>query len=164
MEDYVYIEGRDVINDSTKLYRGSDKTAGELCDYIDEHIMDDGYEIDRSLLYDLLELHLVDSNLSNSQDNYFEQSMMYCLTFANEFGGLDLEVDYCMYSTDEPTTYYYEIECDGEEETWIVDYSQKFLYMNDGDTEYESEGDYGMFTDDTLSMWLLVVDEFYDID
>ncbi len=162
--DYVYIAGKDVIDDSSKLFSGSTKTVGEFCDYIDKEVLDDGYEIDRDLLYDLLEVHLVDSSLAGNSVEYFEQSMMYCLTFASEFSDLDIDVNYCMYMTDEASTYYYGVEADGEEETWIVDYSQKFLYMNDGETEYDSEGDYGMFSDDTLSLWLYVIDEFYGIE
>ena len=68
-----------------------------------------------------------------------------------------------MYSTEEPTTYYYGVEVDGEEDTWTVDYSQKFVYMNEGDTEYTSAGDYGMFSDNTLSLWLYVIDDFFGI-
>lgn len=161
-DDYVYIAGAGVIDDNTAVYNESDKTIGEFCDYIDESVLEDGRTIDRDLLYELLEVHLVDSSL-NSGPEYFEQSMMYCLTFANEFSDLDMDVDYCMYSTEEPTTYYYGVEVDDKEDTWTVDYSQKFVYMNEGDTEYTSEGDYGMFSDNTLSLWLYVIDDFFGI-
>ena len=161
-DDYVYIAGAGVIDDNTVIYGKSDKTIGEFCDYVDESVLEDGRTIDRDLLYELLEVHLVDSSL-NSGPEYFEQSMMYCLTFANEFSDLDMDVDYCMYSTEEPTTYYYGVEVDDKEDTWTVDYSQKFVYMNEGDTEYTSEGDYGMFSDNTLSLWLYVIDDFFGI-
>ncbi len=161
-DDYVYIAGADVIDDNTVVYGKSDKTIGEFCDYIDESVLEDGRTIDRDLLYELLEVHLVDSSLNGGAE-YFEQSMMYCLTFANEFGDMDMDVDYCMYSTQEPTTYYYGVEVDDKEDTWTVDYSQKFVYMNDGETEYTSGGDYGMFTDNTLSLWMYVVDDFFGI-
>ncbi len=161
-DDYVYIAGAGVIDDNTVVYGKSDKTIGEFCDYIDESVLEDGRTIDRELLYELLEVHLVDSTL-NGDPEYFEQSMMYCLTFANEFGDMDMDVDYCMYSTQEPTTYYYGIEVNDKEDTWTVDYSQKFVYMNDGETEYTSGGDYGMFTDNTLSLWMYVVDDFFGI-
>ncbi|WP_158589463.1 zinc ribbon domain-containing protein [Butyrivibrio sp. CB08] len=163
-DNYVYISGKGVIDDSSILYSGSTKTVGEFCDYIDEEVLDDGYEIDRDLFYELLELHLVDSELVDNQVDYFEQSMMYCLTFASEFSDLDMDVYYCMYDADEPTTYFYGVNAYDEEDTWIVDYSEKFLYMNDGDTEYDSEGEYGMFSDDTLSLWLFAIDEFYGIE
>ena len=161
-DDFVYIAGLGVIDDNTVIYGQSDKTIGEFCDYIDESVLEDGRTIDRNLLYELLEVHLVDSKL-NGGPEYFEQSMMYCLTFANEFSDMDMDVDYCMYSTQEPTTYYYGVYVDEEEDTWTVDYSQKFVYMNDGDTEYTSGGDYGMFTDNTLSLWLYVIDDFFGI-
>jgi len=161
-DDYVYIAGAGVIDDNTVVYGNSDKTIGEFCDYVDDEVLEDGRTIDRDLLYELLEVHLVDSSL-NSGPEYFEQSMMYCLTFANEFGDMDMDVDYCMYSTQEPTTYYYGVEVDDKEDTWTVDYSQKFVYMNEGDTEYTSAGDYGMFSDNTLSLWMVVVDDFFGI-
>ncbi len=161
-DDYVYIAGNGVIDDNTVIYGESDKTIGEFCDYIDESVLEDGRTINRDLLYDLLEVHLVDSSL-NAGPEYFEQSMMYCLTFANEFGDHDMDIEYCMYSTEEPTTYYYGVEVDDKEDTWTVDYSQKFVYMSDGDTEYTSAGDYGMFTDNTLSLWLYVIDDFFGI-
>lgn len=161
-DDYVYIAGAGVIDDNTAVYNESDKTIGEFCDYIDESVLEDGRTIDRDLLYELLEVHLVDSSLNGGPD-YFEQSMMYCLTFANEFSDLDMDVDYCMYSTEVPTTYYYGVEVDGEEDTWTVDYSQKYVYMNEGDTEYTSAGDYGMFSDNTLSLWLYAIDDFFGI-
>lgn len=161
-DEFVYIAGLGVIDDNTVVYSGSDKTIGEFCDYIDKTVLEDGRTIDRDLLYELLEVHLVDSTL-NGGPEYFEQSMMYCLTFANEFSNLDMDVDYCMYSTEEPTTYYYGVYVDDEEDTWTVDYSQKFVYMHEGDTEYTSAGDYGMFSDNTLSTWLYVIDDFFGI-
>ena len=162
-DDYVYIAGAGVIDDNTVVYGKSDKTIGEFCDYIDESVLEDGRTIDRELLYELLEVHLVDSTL-NAGPEYFEQSMMYCLTFANEFSDMDMDVDYCMYSTEEPTTYYFGVEVEDKEDTWTVDYSQKFVYMNEGDTEYTSAGDYGMFSDNTLSLWMYVIDDFFGIE
>ncbi len=163
-DDYVFISGNNVITDSSLVYGGSSKTVGDFCDYIDSEVMAEGSRLDRELLYDLLELHLVDPSLSGDKAEYFEQSMMYCLSFASEFSSMDMDVDYCMYSSDEPTTYYYGVKVSGKEDTWVVDYSQQFVYMNGGNTEYNSAGDYGMFEDDTLSMWLYVIDEFYGID
>ena len=161
-DDCVALEGRGVLKDSTVIYNG--KTLGEFCDYIDSQILEEGRVIDRELLYDLLEVHLVDPGLITDNTSYFEQSMMYCLTFANEFGSLDMEVDECTYYLDEPTVYYYEVETYGKEDTWVVDYAEKTVYMNGGEQEYTSVGDYSMFSDDTLTIWMTAIDLFFGIE
>ncbi len=160
-DEYIYIEGRDVIKDSTVLYGG--KTAGDFCDYVDKNVLENGRKIDRELLYDLLEVHLVDQSLLKDNTPYFEQSMVYCLIFANEFGSLNMDIDGCAYYTDEPTIYYYDIEAGDREDTWVVDYTEKYVYMNEGSTQYTSAGEYSMFSDKTFALWLIAIDEFFEI-
>ena len=162
-EDSMFLEGRDVLKDSTVICSG--KTLGEFCDYIDSNVLEKGRTINRKLLYDMLEVHLVDSELVGDNTEYFEQAMMYCLTFANEFGssGLDIEVNDCFYYLDEPSTYYYDVEMEDKDDTWVVDYSNKTVFMGNGEKEYKSVGDYSMFSDNTLSLWLVVIDEFFDL-
>ncbi len=160
-DDYIYIEGRGTIKDSTVLYGG--KTAGDFCDYVDKNVLEKGRKIDRDLLYDLLEVHMVDSSLFKDNDPYFEQSLVYCLIFANEFGNLDMDIDGCAYYTDEPTLYYYDVEAGDREDTWLVDYTEKYVYMNEGKTEYTSSGEYSMFSDKTFALWLIAIDEFFEI-
>ncbi len=161
-DDCVSLEGRDVLKDSTVIFGG--RTLGDFCDYIDNNVLEKGRTIDRELLYDLLEVHMVDPDLISDNEEYFEQSMMYCLTFANEFANLDMEVESCTYYLDEPSVYYYEVEAQDKEDTWIVDYSEKTVYMGGGDREYKSVGDYSMFSDNTLSIYLTAIDEFFGIE
>ncbi len=159
--DYIYIEGRDAIKDSTVIYGG--KTIGEFCDYVDKNVLEKGRKIDRDLLYDLLEVHLVDSSFIKDNTPYFEQSMVYCMIFANEFGNLNIDLEGCAYYTDEPTIYYYDVETAEREDTWIVDYTEKYVYMNEGNTEYTSAGEFSMFSDKTFALWLMAIDEFFEI-
>ncbi len=161
-DDCVSLEGRDVLKDSTAIYNG--KMLGEFCDYIDNNVLEKGRTIDRQLLYDLLEVHMVDPDLIADNEEYFEESMMYCLTFANEFAGLDMEVEGCTYYLDEPSVYYYAVETHDKEDTWIVDYSEKTVYMDGGDKEYKSAGDYSMFSDNTLTIYMTAIDEFFGIE
>lgn len=159
-DNYVYLENKGTVDDFTVLWNG--KTAGEFCDYVDRKVLDKGYKLDRDLLYDLLALHLVDSSLVGDNKGYFEPTLVYCLTFVHEFGDQgDPEVESCMYETDAPTVYYYNIEQYDKKDTWVVDYTNKYLYFNNGDTEYNSVGEYSMFSDNQINLWYAAIDEFF---
>ncbi len=156
-----YIEGNDYVDNDTVLFNG--KTAGDFCDYIDSEVLDTGYTIDRDLLYDLIELHLVDPALYSNNTEYFVTNMVFCLGFTYEFGNNgDLEVDQLAYYSDDMKTYYYYIEQYDKEDTWIVNYYDKYIYFNAGDTEYTSKGEYSIFADKTIGIWNVVVNEFFE--
>ena len=161
--DYMYLEGKGAIKDSTVIY--GDKTIGEFCDYVDSNVLESGRKIDRKLLYSLLAIHLVDESYYQGAANkeYFEQSMMYCLMFANEFHDMNMELDSCMYYTSEPTTYYYELEIGEKDDTWTVDYSKEQIFMNYGTIDYKSAGDDSMFSKKTKLIWMSAIDQFFGI-
>ncbi len=160
--DYTYLYGKDVIDDDTVIFNG--KTIGDFCDFCDKEVLGNEYEIDRDLLYQLMEVHLVDSSfLTSTNTSYFEQSMMYCLLFANEFSDLDVDVYSCSYMLDEPTRYYYDVEVDDEFDQWEVDYSNKEIFFNYGSTEYKSVGEFSMFDDKSMAGWLWAIDDFFGI-
>ena len=162
-DDCMYLEGKGVINDNTVIY--TDKTIGGFCDYVEKEVLEDGRKLDRRLLYSLLEVHLVDDSYYKGDNNaaYFEQTMMYCMMFANEFPDMNMKLDSCMYYTDEPTTYYYVLDIGEKSDTWTVDYNKKEIYMNDGKTEYKSAGEYSMFSDKTKMTWMIAIDKYFGI-
>ncbi len=160
--DYTYVYGKDVIDDDTVIFNG--KTIGGFCDYVDKEVLDGYHKIDRDLLYDLMEVHLIDpSFMTKDNTKYFEQSMVYCLTFTNEFSELGADLFSCSYMASEPTRYYYDVEVDDEFDQWVIDYSHEEVYMNYGETEYKSAGHYGMFSEKALSAWLTAIDNYFEI-
>ncbi len=161
IDEYSYFEPNGKVNGSTELRPGKDLEG--LCDFIDSQVLEDGKKIDRDLLYDLISVNIVDSSLV-ADDKNLENNLMYCLTFANEFSGQNLRVDSCMYENANPNLYYYDIDKgNGDYDTWLVNISEGTLSMNYGETEYESAGQYGMFSTDTLSIWVTVIDMYYEI-
>lgn len=163
IDEYSYFEPNGKVNGSTCLRPGKDLEG--LCDFIDSNVLEDGRKIDRDLLYDLVSVNIIDSSLI-ADDSNLENNLMFCLTFANEFSGQNIRVESCMYESDDPDLYYYDIrqgEDDYEFDTWLVNISEGTLSMNYGETEYESAGQYGMFSTDTLSIWMTVIDTYYEI-
>ena len=161
--DYMYLYGKDVIDDNTVIFNG--KTIGGFCDFCDKEVLDGYHKIDRELLYELMEVHLVDpSFLSGDNTKYFEQSMMYCLLFTNEFSDLDVDIYSCSYDLAEPTRFYYDVEVDDDFDEWEVDYSRQEIYFNYGETKYQSAGDFSMFDEKSMSAWLYAVDKYFGIE
>ena len=161
--DYMYLYGKDVIDDDTVIFNG--KTIGGFCDFCDKEVLDGYHKIDRELLYELMEVHLIDpSFLTAENTEYFEQSMMYCLLFTNEFSDLDVDIYSCSYDMSEPTKYYYDVEVDDKFDEWEVDYSHQEIYFNYGKTQYKSAGDFSMFDEKSMSAWLYAVDNYFGIE
>lgn len=159
----MYLEGRKVIKDSTVIY--GDKTIGSFCDYIDSEVLGNGEKIDRTLLYSLLEVHLVDDSLYKGAENrdYFKQTMLHCLQFVKEFSDMDIVFEGCSYYQDEPSTYYYDLRVGGESDTWIVDYSKGEVSFDYGSTDYHPTGDSSMFDETAKKSWIYVIEKFFDI-
>ena len=161
-DDYAYIEPNFQVNGKTELRKGKDLEG--LCDYIDSQVLEKGKKIDRDLLYDLISVNIIDNSMIADNAD-LENNLMYCLTFANEFSGEDIRVESCMYETDNPGEYFYDIKKpDGEYDTWVVNPSKGTFSMNYGSTQYESAGQYGMFATDTLAIWVTVIDLYYGIE
>ncbi len=162
-DESMYLQGNQVISDRTIIYDG--KTIGSFCDYIDSEVLGNSEKIDRKLLYSLMEVHLVDDSFYKGAggSDYFEKAMLYCLLFTKEFSDRNIVLEGCSYYHDEPTTYYYDVQVDGEYDNWLVDYSNDEVYFDYGSTEYHSSGDFSMFEETSKKAWIFVIDNYFDI-
>ena len=69
-----------------------------------------------------------------------------------------------MFNSDNPNRYYYEMEVDGKTSTWMIDYDTEEVTLNDGNTEYSSEGEYGMFTDQSMVIWMYAISDYFGLE
>ena len=160
-DDDVLIVPNETITDSTEIWNG--KTLGGFCDYIDSDVFAGNSPMNRDLLYKLIAIHMIDPQLVPDDDT-FEIVMKYCLPVAAEFrdsGAVMLEA---MFTTDSPNRYYYEMEVDGRTSTWMIDYDAEEVILNDGKTEYSSAGDYGMFTDKSMAIWMYAISDYFGLE
>lgn len=141
------------VNDDTVLYNG--KTLGALCDYIDGTVLEEGRTINREFLYGLVSVMVVDPEMMTSYEQ-FSTTMIYCLTFANEFHALDVKVVDMLLDPVEPGKEVFNVIAKGRESAWTFDGSANKFYLDN--TEYESS----MLDNDTLGVWRFVVDEFFE--
>ena len=149
---YVYPNG--TVNDETVLY--NDKTLGGLCDYVDEKVLEKGRTINREFLYDLVALQVIDPELISDYTS-FNYAMSYCLTIANEFYSIDVDVKDLILDNKEETKQVFDVVAAGKEDTWIFDGHEKKFYLNNGNTEYTSS----MFDAQTMAVWSIALDEYF---
>ena len=149
---YVYPNG--TVNDETVLYNG--KTLGGLCDYVDEKVLEKGRTINREFLYDLVALQVIDPELISDYTS-FNYAMSYCLTIANEFYSIDVDVKDLILDNKEETKQVFDVVAAGKEDTWIFDGHEKKFYLNNGNTEYTSS----MFDAQTMAVWSIALDEYF---
>lgn len=145
------------LNGSTVLYGGKDLDG--FLDYVDSVVLEEGRTINRDLFYDILATMLVDKDLSSDTES-IEKNMIMALAMANNFHDTDVRFTECILDANNASEYHYEVNAFGTEDTWIVDYGKRTVYMNDGATEYSSD----MFRDDYLGLWLAATDEYYGIN
>ena len=164
----VYVDDEDVlivpnetISDSTEIWNG--KTLGGFCDYIDSDVFAGNSPMNRDLLYKLIAIHMIDPQLV-SDDESFEIVMRYCLLVAAEFRDSGAVMQNGMFTSDNPNRYYYEMEVDGKSSTWMIDYDTEEVTLNDGNTEYSSEGEYGMFTDQSMVIWMYAISDYFGLE
>lgn len=142
------------VGEDTALY--NDKALGGLCDYIDENVLEEGRTINRAFLYDLVSVQIIDPQLISSYDR-FNNTMMYCLTLANEFYSIDVRVEDLILNSAEQAKQVFEVVAAGKQDSWILDGHEMKFYLNSGNTEYSSS----MFDAQTLAVWSFVLDEYY---
>lgn len=164
----VYVDDEDVLivpnetlTDSTEIWNG--KTLGGFCDYIDSDVFAGNSPMNRDLLYKLIAIHMIDPELV-SDDESFEIVMRYCLLVAAEFRDSGAVMQNGMFTSDNPNRYYYEMEVDGKTSTWMIDYDTEEVTLNDGNTEYSSEGEYGMFTDQSMVIWMYAISDYFGLE
>ena len=149
---FVYPNG--MVDDSTEIYNG--KTLGGLCDYIDSEVLEEGRTINREFLYDLVSVQLIDPQMISDYEQ-FNMIMIYCLSMANEFHSMDIELRDLILTENEPAKHTFEVVAEGQENFWVLDGHEKKFYFNDGETEYIST----MLDPETLAVWSLVVDQYF---
>lgn len=149
---YVYPNG--TVNDDTVLY--NDKTLGGLCDYVDEKVLEEGRTINREFLFDLVALQVIDPELISDYTR-FNNTMIYCLTIANEFHSIDVDVKDLILDNKDQAKQTFEVVAEGKEDSWILDGHEKKFYLNNGNTEYTSS----MFEPQTMAVWSIALDEYF---
>ena len=160
-DDAILIVPNETLTDSTEIWNG--KTLGGFCDYIDSDVFAGNSPMNRDLLYKLIAIHMIDPQLV-SDDESFEIVMRYCLLVAAEFRDSGAVMQNGMFTSDNPNRYYYEMEVDGKSSTWMIDYDTEEVTLNDGNTEYSSEGEYGMFTDQSMVIWMYAISDYFGLE
>lgn len=141
-----------------------DKKLSDFCDHIDELIAKSGKKLNRQLFYDVLAADLIDSSMGPKEDKYLAESLMYALSFAYYFDDMQVDFNYCRSFEGATTRYYYSLSTFGVDDIWMVDYSNRELYMNRGKTKYEPYGDFALFSDESYGMWLIYSITYFGLD
>lgn len=159
----VYRNGNDLtvipnggLNASTVLYAGKD-LAGFL-DFVDSTVLEKGRTINREFFYDMLAIMLVDKDLSSDADT-IEKDLIMSLAMANNFHDTDIKINDCHLDANNAADYNYHLTIYGKDDTWVVNYRDRTVYMNSGKTEYVSE----MFKDEYLAVWMIAIEDYYGI-
>ena len=160
----VYRDGNDLtvipnggLNGSTVLYGGKDLNG--FLDYVDSTVLETGRTINRDFFYDILAIMLVDKDLSSDFDT-IEKNMLMALAMANDFHNTDVKINDCYLDANNAADYHYHVTAFGKDDTWIVNYGKRTVYMNNGATEYSSD----MFKDEYLAVWMVAIEEYYTTD
>ncbi len=159
----VYRDGDDLVvipnggmNPSTELFAGKD--LNEFLDYVDSTVLEPGRKINRDLFYDLMATMLVDKQYS-SDPTYIEKYMIMALAVSNNFYNTPIKINECDLDANNATDYWYKLTAYEKEDTWVINYANRTLYMNNGKTEYVSD----MFKDEYMAVWLMAVDEYFGL-
>ena len=145
------------MNPSTELFAGKD--LNEFLDYVDSTVLEPGRKINRDLFYDLMATMLVDKQYS-SDPTYIEKYMIMALAVSNNFYNTPIKINECDLDANNATDYWYKLTAYEKDDTWVVNYANRTLYMNNGKTEYVSE----MFKDEYLAVWLMAVDDYFGLN
>ena len=159
----VYADGNDLtvipnggLNPQTVLYGGKDLKG--FLDYIDSVVLEKGRNINRDFFYDMLAVMLVDKDLSSDEDS-IEKNLIMSLAMANHFHDTDVKINDCYLNAANAAEYRYHVTAYGKDDTWVVNYRDRTMYMNDGKTEYRSE----MFEDENLAVWMVAIEDYYGL-
>ena len=159
----VYRNGNDLtvipnggLNASTVLYAGKDLKG--FLDYIDSDVLEKGRTINRDFFYDMLAVMMVDKDLSSDPDS-IEKNLIMSLAMANNFHDMDVKINDCYLNAANAAEYRYHVTAYGKDDTWVVNYRDRTMYMNDGKTEYVS----GMFKDEYLAVWMVAIEDYYGL-
>ena len=158
----VYADGNDLtvipnggLNGSSVLYAGKDLKG--FLDYIDSVVLEKGRTINRDFFYDMLAVMLVDKDLSDPDT--IEKDLVMSLAMANNFHDTDVKINDCYLDANNAAEYVYHLTIYGKDDTWLVNYRDRTVYMNNGKTEYVSE----MFKDEYLAVWMVAIENYYGL-
>ena len=159
----VYADGNDLtvipnggLNPQTVLHAGKDLKG--FLDYVDSDVLEEGRTINRDFFYDMLAVMLVDKDLSSDEDS-IEKDLIMSLAMANNFHDTDVKINDCYLNAANAAEYRYHVTAYGKDDTWVVNYRDRTMYMNDGKTEYVSE----MFKDEYLAVWMVAIEDYYGL-
>ena len=159
----VYADGNDLtvipnggLNPQTVLHGGKDLKG--FLDYVDSEVLEEGRTINREFFYDMLAVMLVDKDLSSDEDT-IEKDLIMALAMANNFHDTDVKINDCYLNAANAAEYRYHVTAYGKDDTWVVNYRDRTMYMNDGRTEYVSE----MFKDEYLAVWMVAIEDYYGL-
>ena len=155
--DKIIVVPNGEVNDSTFIYE--DKTFGGLCDYIDSTVLEEGRTINRDFLYDLISVEVIDPQLYQDYDS-FSRTLYMSLSIANEFSTIDVDLKDMILDTTDQAKQVFEVNAEGKDTTWILDGHEYKFYLNDGNTEYTSS----MFDPETLAVWSVVLDQYFEVE
>ncbi|MBR5406674.1 MAG: hypothetical protein IK111_03415 [Lachnospiraceae bacterium] len=144
------------MNASTVLYGGKDLKG--FLDYVDSNVLEKGRTINRDFFYDMLAVMMVDKDLSSDADS-IEKNLIMSLAMANNFHDTDVKINDCYLNAANAAEYRYHVTAYGKDDTWVVNYRDRTMYMNDGKTEYVSE----MFKDEYLAVWMVAIEDYYGL-
>lgn len=159
--DRVLIVPNGFVGDDTVIWNG--KTMGGFCDYIDDNVFKGQSPVNRDMLYKLVAIHVIDPELV-PDDETFMTIMKYCMIVMAEFRDSGAVMNNAVFTPSQPNRYNYEMEINGEKSTWMIDYDTHEVTLNDGKTEYSSAGDYGMFTDQSMVIWMYAISEYFEFE
>ena len=159
----VYADGNDLtiipnggLNPQTVLHGGKDLKG--FLDYVDSVVLEEGRTINRDFFYDMLAVMMVDKDLSSDEDS-IEKNLIMSLAMANNFHDMDVKINDCYLNAANAAEYKYHVTAYGKDDTWVVNYRDRTMYMNDGKTEYVSE----MFKDEYLAVWMVAIEDYYGL-
>ncbi len=164
--EYAYVSFNEVgmvtkptgtITDDTVIY--NNVTAKELADCMDKECSAFGKKVDRELLYQLLEVHLVDTEVVND-DFEFAYNTMFALAFAYEFSDKDVQLLSLTYPFSESGSRKYEVTLNGENDVIVLNLEDYQLYVENGTTLYKSD----MYKESTFGLFLYYTKDLFNLE
>jgi hypothetical protein len=159
----VYVDGNDItiipnggMNSKTVLYGGKDLEG--FLDYVDSDVLEKGRKINRDFFYDMLAVMMVDKDLSSDEQS-IENNLIMSLAMANNFHDMDVKINDCYLDANNAAEYRYHVTAYDKDDTWVINYRDRTMYMNDGKTEYVSE----MFKNEYLAVWMVAIEDYYGL-
>jgi len=158
-----YVDGNDItiipnggMNSKTVLYGGKDLEG--FLDYVDSDVLEKGRKINRDFFYDMLAVMMVDKDLSSDEQS-IENNLIMSLAMANNFHDMDVKINDCYLDANNAAEYRYHVTAYDKDDTWVINYRDRTMYMNDGKTEYVSE----MFKNEYLAVWMVAIEDYYGL-